>query len=189
MTKKQIISWLKIQREEALAKTECQKNQALEDYSAMLCEKVGLKEVADKCYSLLNAADDLIVNWHKENKEYIGESSCYYGSVRSKISSFISSPKAAYDSLKTYEIPCNSEAQRKIARRFSALHSEVEKTYDTVILNVQRLKNAKLAMEYLKELGFDLSTLLAEDTTPTETALSVPVDTRYLLLGGSHNEN
>ena len=46
-----------------------------------------------------------------------------------------------------------------------------------MILNVQRLKDAKLGMEYLKALGFDLTDLLAQDTAPVETALAVPIDT------------
>ena len=31
--------------------------------------------------------------------------------------------------------------------------------------------------------------LLAQDTAPVETALAVPIDTRYLMLGGAPNED
>jgi hypothetical protein len=50
------------------------------------------------------------------------------------------------------------------------------------------MKNAKLAMEYLKNLGFDLSELVKADENPVTTALSVEVDTRFLFIGGKKNE-
>lgn len=57
-----------------------------------------------------------------------------------------------------------------------------------VIANVSNMKNAKLAMEYLKNLGFDLSELVKADENPVTTALSVEVDTRFLFIGGKKNE-
>lgn len=60
--------------------------------------------------------------------------------------------------------------------------------YRNVIANVSNMKNAKLAMEYLKSLGFDLSDLVKADENPVTTALSVEVDTRFLFIGGKKNE-
>lgn len=60
--------------------------------------------------------------------------------------------------------------------------------YRNVIANVSNMKNAKLAMEYLKNLGFDLSELVKADENPVTTALSVEVDTRFLFIGGKKNE-
>lgn len=55
-------------------------------------------------------------------------------------------------------------------------------------VELEEAKNAKLAMEYLKNLGFDLSELVKADENPVTTALSVEVDTRFLFIGGKKNE-
>lgn len=55
-------------------------------------------------------------------------------------------------------------------------------------VELEEAKNAKLAMEYLKSLGFDLSDLVKADENPVTTALSVEVDTRFLFIGGKKNE-
>ena len=49
-------------------------------------------------------------------------------------------------------------------------------------MNLKNLANAKLGMEYLEGLGFDLSEMLSSQDKPVETALAVPVNTNLLLL-------
>lgn len=52
------------------------------------------------------------------------------------------------------------------------------------IANVESMKNAKTAVEYLEKLGFDLSALIEADNHPVTTALTVEVDTKFLFIGG-----
>lgn len=66
--------------------------------------------------------------------------------------------------------------------------SGIKSNYANVIANVQNMKNAKLAMEYLTGLGFDLTSLIEEDKNPVTTALAVEVDTRFLFIGGKKDE-
>lgn len=61
---------------------------------------------------------------------------------------------------------------------------EIEKNYINVIANVESMKNAKTAVEYLEKLGFDLSALIEADNHPVTTALTVEVDTKFLFIGG-----
>ena len=91
--------------------------------------------------------------------------------------------------MKSREFDEDAKPRVAFRRQFDTLRNEVGKNYDNVILNVQQLKDAKLGMEYLKALGFDLTDLLAQEAAPVETALAVPIDTRYLMLGGKANEN
>lgn len=65
---------------------------------------------------------------------------------------------------------------------------EAKREEAIVIANVQNMKNAKLAMEYLTGLGFDLTSLIEEDKNPVTTALAVEVDTRFLFIGGKKDE-
>lgn len=60
-----------------------------------------------------------------------------------------------------------------------------------VALNVNALANAKLGLEYLSGLGFDLSGLIAEQEQPVEKALAVPINTSFLLIMPKevHNES
>jgi hypothetical protein len=58
------------------------------------------------------------------------------------------------------------------------MRTEVNAQYDNVEQNVKRLKAPK-AVEYLAELGFDVSSLNEEKT---ENFLAVPVEIKYLLI-------
>ena len=78
----------------------------------------------------------------------------------------------------------NSETLSNLKSKREDTMREVNKNYINVIANVKNIKNAKAAVEYLKELGFDLSVLLNADSNPVSTALSVEVDTKYLFIGG-----
>ena len=77
---------------------------------------------------------------------------------------------------------------KSIIARKNDLISGIKSNYTNVIANVQNMKNAKLAMEYLTGLGFDLTSLIEEDKNPVTTALAVEVDTRFLFIGGKKDE-
>lgn len=81
-----------------------------------------------------------------------------------------------------------TEIRKGIKARKNEMIKGITDNYRNVIANVSNMKNAKLAMEYLKNLGFDLSELVKADENPVTTALSVEVDTRFLFIGGKKNE-
>lgn len=84
-----------------------------------------------------------------------------------------------------------AQVDRDLKKRFSDIRREVENTYYNVALNVNALANAKLGLEYLSGLGFDLSGLIAEQEQPVEKALAVPINTSFLLIMPKevHNES
>ena len=78
----------------------------------------------------------------------------------------------------------NTDALRQLKIKRSETLREIEKNYTNVIANVESMKNAKTAVEYLEKLGFDLSALIEADNHPVTTALTVEVDTKFLFIGG-----
>ena len=167
MTKRQIIKWLESQSEKALAEVETQSEKALNTYYAERTES--LKE--------------------KVKAEYPGvDTLCgYYGSISYKLANMSSQAEIRSCLLKEFE-DGRTEIRKGIKARKNEMIKGITDNYRNVIANVSNMKNAKLAMEYLKNLGFDLSELVKADENPVTTALSVEVDTRFLFIGGKKNE-
>lgn len=85
-------------------------------------------------------------------------------------------------------IECDFEDVTPDKKRLSddknKVRDEIKRNYRNVIANVQSLKTAKLACEYLESLGFDVSKISEKEEC---TALAVEVDTRYLFVPGVNN--
>lgn len=54
--------------------------------------------------------------------------------------------------------------------------NEIKKSYAALLANVTAMPTAKAALEYLQDLGLDISDLLAQDQKQACTALMTPVD-------------
>lgn len=158
MTKRQIIKWLESQSEKALAEVETQSEKALNTYYAVKAEYPGVDTLCG-----------------------------YYGSISYKLANMSSQAEIRSCLLKEFE-DGRTEIRKGIKARKNEMIKGITDNYRNVIANVNNMKNAKLAMEYLKNLGFDLSDLVKADENPVTTALSVEVDTRFLFIGGKKNE-
>lgn len=179
MTKRQIIKWLESQSEKALAEVETQSEKALNTYYAERNERIGLEDTATSIAALMQQAYSLTESFKEKVKaEYPGvDTLCgYYGSISYKLGNMSSQAEIRSCLLKEFEDGRNE------------MIKGITDNYRNVIANVSNMKNAKLAMEYLKSLGFDLSDLVKADENPVTTALSVEVDTRFLFIGGKKNE-
>lgn len=175
MTKRQIIKWLESQSEKALAEVETQSEKALNTYYAERNERIGLEDTATSIAALMQQAYSLTESFKEKVKaEYPGvDTLCgYYGSISYKLGNMSS----------------QAEIRKGIKARKNEMIKGITDNYRNVIANVSNMKNAKLAMEYLKSLGFDLSDLVKADENPVTTALSVEVDTRFLFIGVKKNE-
>jgi hypothetical protein len=76
-------------------------------------------------------------------------------------------------------------ALRTVERNKTAQHvDKIRSEYTVLQENVKSFKDAKAALVYLEELGFDLTTLHALEAQPT-TALAKQIDTSLLLIGKS----
>jgi hypothetical protein len=172
---------LESQSEKALAEVETQSEKALNTYYAERNEKIGLDATATAISALMQQAYSLT--------EYPGtDTLCgYYGSISYKLANMSSQAEIRSCLLKEFE-DGRTEIRKGIKARKNEMIKGITDNYRNVIANVSNMKNAKLAMEYLKNLGFDLSDLVKADENPVTTALSVEVDTRFLFIGGKKHE-
>jgi hypothetical protein len=181
---------LESQSEKALAEVETQSEKALNTYYADRNEKIGLDVTATAISALMQQAYSLTESFKEKVKsEYPGtDTLCgYYGSISYKLANMSSQAEIRSCLLKEFE-DGRTEIRKGIKVRKNEMIKGITDNYRNVIANVSNMKNAKLAMEYLKNLGFDLSDLVKADENPVTTALSVEVDTRFLFIGGKKNE-
>lgn len=174
MTKKILLKWLEARKAEALAQVDTQETAAK---TALLAEKLDRTKFAEMVAYVeprLTEVYNYMMDWHKKNEELAGPLSMSWGTILYSIHNVLL-----------------ARVDRDLKKRFSDIRREVEKTYYNVALNVNALANAKLGLEYLSTLGFDLSGLIAEQERPVETALAVPINTSFLLimLKEVHNES
>lgn len=189
MTKRQIIKWLELQRSNALAEVETQSTNALDKYYAERNEKIGLDDTAAQIVDFIQQALKRIESFEEGVKSEYPEIEIrygYYGTATYKLIG-LSSITDVLESLLREIDDSNTPAVTSILKRKSEVIEKIRDNYYNVIANVRNMKNAKLAIEYLKTLGFDLSDLIKANETPLVPALSI-VDTRFLFVGGNKNE-
>ena len=181
------VKWLESQSEKALAEVETQSEKALNTYYAERNEKIGLDATATAISALMQQAYSLTESFKEKVKaEYPGvDTLCgYYGSISYKLANMSSQAEIRSCLLKEFE-DGRTEIRKGIKARKNEMIKGITDNYRNVIANVSNMKNAKLAMEYLKNLGCEL---VKADENPVTTALSVEVDTRFLFIGGKKNE-
>lgn len=190
MTKRQLIKWLEAKREEAIGEVCSQATDTLNTYYTDRNTKIELEETASEIANLMKQASDKVDAFKAKVKASYPDadiSGGYYGSVTYKLNNLISKYEIRDGLLKEFEDKRTPLVESIIARK-NDLISGIKSNYANVIANVQNMKNAKLAMEYLTGLGFDLTSLIEEDKNPVTTALAVEVDTRFLFIGGKKDE-
>lgn len=190
MTKRQLIKWLEAKREEAIGEVCSQATDTLNTYYTDRNTKIELEETASEIANLMKQASDKVDAFKAKVKASYPDadiSGGYYGSVTYKLNNLISKYEIRDGLLKEFEDK-RTPLVKSIITRKNDLISGIKSNYANVIANVQNMKNAKLAMEYLTGLGFDLTSLIEEDKNPVTTALAVEVDTRFLFIGGKKDE-
>lgn len=190
MTKRQLIKWLEAKSEEAIGEVCSQATDTLNTYYTDRNTKIELEETASEIANLMKQASDKVDAFKAKVKASYPDadiSGGYYGSVTYKLNNLISKYEIRDGLLKEFEDKQTPLVKSIIARK-NDLISGIKSNYANVIANVQNMKNAKLAMEYLTGLGFDLTSLIEEDKNPVTTALAVEVDTRFLFIGGKKDE-
>lgn len=190
MTKRQLIKWLEGKRDESIGEVCSQATDTLNTYYTDRNAKIELEETASEIADLMKQASDKVDAFRAKVKaSYPDADICggYYGSVTYKLNNLISKYEIRDGLLKEFE-DMRTPLVKSIIARKNELISGIKSNYTNVIANVQNMKNAKLAMEYLTGLGFDLTSLIEEDKNPVTTALAVEVDTRFLFIGGKKDE-
>lgn len=187
MTKTQLKKWLEGKMDEALREVSNQYSEAVSKYEEKRNTDIELDKTAKEIADLLSEADNKIESFLEKMGAIKGIEvhRGYYGSIKSRISSYCTTEQCRAGLLN--EFSDRTKVRTSLSDKKSNMESEIKKNYINVIANVQNMKNAKAAVEYLQELGFDLSELIEADEHPVTTALSVPVDETYLFIGGAVN--
>lgn len=190
MTKRQLIKWLEAKREEAIGEVCSQATDTLNTYYTDRNTKIELDETASEIANLMKQASDKVDAFRAKVKAFYPDADItrgYYGSVTCKLNNLFSKYEIRDGLLKEFE-DMQTPLVKSIIVRKNDLISGIKSNYANVIVNVQNMKNTKMAMEYLTGLGFDLTSLIEEDRNPVTTALAVEVDTRFLFIGGKKDE-
>lgn len=187
MTKVILPKWVDQQKAKAIAAVDAQERAAQEAFAEEKYKTTNLEELAAEIEPLLVTAYNKVEAWRKKNMDLLGGERMFCNSIRCKLQPLVAASIPLIDVMKRNEF-AETQADRDLRSRFSRLRMQVEKAYENVRLNVNSLANAKLGMEYLAGLGFDLTDLKASDEKPVETALSVPINTAFLLLGRAKEE-
>jgi len=182
MTKRDILKFLERKQNE-------KKNAIYAEYVALRKQllqnaysTLGLPTLVGKVQPLLAEACRLWDEWEKEheNLDYITFHHSYY-TLTGLVNSYTTSEDATFNKIVEEDISVEPVEVKNAYADYKIQRDCVNNTFHTVISTVQEMKNAKQAAIYLKELGFDLS----EMNNPAEqvqTALMVPVDTRFLFV-------
>ena len=181
MTKRQLVKWLEAKQSDAKAEAFIQYATAEKAYFAQRDEALKINETVDEVFRLISEADTVANRWKEalEKVEGIDTTSGWYISLTTKLSDL-----SDKENIRMYIMTDGTDALRQLKAKRSETLREIEKNYTNVIANVESMKNAKTAVEYLEKLGFDLSALIEADNHPVTTALTVEVDTKFLFIGG-----
>ena len=180
MTKRDLIKFLeRKQREKQMSITH--EYQVLrEEILQRTYAEIGLTALAEKMQTILEEASNLWKSWMQkhENTDWIQVNSNYY-SIIAVLNGCAHDNNAMFKRLTGNELRVNPAEIELADKEYVKQQHCVNNTFIAVITTVQQMKNAKQAVVYLKELGFDLSEL--ENIKPdAKTALMVQIDTRYL---------
>lgn len=181
MTKKQLVRFLEGKQAEVTKNAKNAYEEALQNHKVQMELDMKMDVTAKNIAMLISQADDMLDNWLRyinETPELEIETVNHYNCLKTKLSDLV------FDSnIKTYmyrHIRDVSKRKSQLEKRYRQVETGIICNYSSVIANVQQLKDAKLGVQYLTELGFDLTELLKEDKHPMTTALSVDVDTSFL---------
>ena len=181
MTKKQLLKWLDARKNEALLKVSAEEVEAKKALKSWKLEATHFGELIAEIGPKLNEVYDRMESWHKENEDLCGREYNAYNTLRYRLGPLVSGSTTLEAILAETEFR-DTHHNTELNRKYMQMRTEVERTYINVAANVSGFANAKLGMEYLESLGFDLSELKAQDEKPVETALAVPINTQFLLL-------
>lgn len=178
MTKRELVKWLEDKKEEALSNVSDQYQEAVKAHDAALYTIIGLEDVSRAIEEHLSAAYKTYTEWINNNEDHIKRIYSGYS-----VGGMIEKTLNYNGGVPCMMIECDFEDVTPDKKRLSddknKVRDEIKRNYRNVIANVQSLKTAKLAYEYLESLGFDVSKISEKEEC---TALAVEVDTRYLFV-------
>lgn len=180
MNKRDLIKWLEIKREEAIQNADEQYQHAYRKHKERLYMTLELEKTAENIECHIKNAYEVYAKWREKHKDDTKISSYYRGSIGRFLEETLNGK--VYERMKGYDIDDDTDENKLLSTKRRNTVNEINRNYDNLIINVKSLKTAKLACDYLKGIGFDVSNMeLKEDAC---TALSTPIDTKYLFVQG-----
>lgn len=186
MTKKELLKWIDQQEEAVLSELNEKRSEALNLCREKIIKEIGLDIIASEIQKKFTEIEEMLTTWEDSLEKGIVRPHEYWGTIYRDIHAYSNGPTATKNIILSNDIQIGeSKAYKAIRKKYDDLGQKVRHEYATVYVNVQGLKNAKLGIEYLESLGFDLTELKEADAKPVTTALSVPINTDYLFIGGT----
>lgn len=183
MTKKQLIKYLEQKQKETLSMCREQFDKLACEYQSEFEKKIELEKYASEISKAIANLEKQYYIFVK-NVEHICEENknfnvgFYHG--YSSIPGFLgnwNTKSQVMDNL-LHNMRDKSASKLKIEDdRIKALDA-IKSEYSKLICNVQAMKNAKQAIDYLQSLGFEIDEPKNEDIT----ALATPIDTKWLFI-------
>lgn len=181
MTKREIVKWLESQRE-------LKWQEAMKDYDLKKAERkakfekiirldemtIELSQRLDRVHELCDEFETLMCG--NPDVYYHGQ---YYGGINSRLHSLIG--EAVVRQMILNSVSDQSDERKAIEDQWTRDKASIKVNFDKVIAHVRAMSTAKKAIEYLKELGFNVNELQVV-TEPETLAIVAPVDTSYLFL-------
>lgn len=181
MTKKRIIGWVEEQKNKRVGACNKEYYKAKERLMDEILEDMGTDDTAKKIAFHIQEIKILLSEWGQKLGDR-GKLCACWASFAQRLDN-ADTPDEVKDVLKNRDIEFTDPRFDQLYNTCYETIKNIKTNYDNVVFNLQKLKNAKVCLEYLQELGFDLSELKKEDEEPVETALSTPVDVKFLFLG------
>lgn len=180
MTKRDLVKWLESKEREALKNAEQQYQEAMKLHNEQLYEKIELKKISDEVEGHLEAACKAYEAWEQKHGETVRIISGYSYGIGCTIKSILNRNGGVFKAMIDYDIADKTPENQKILDKIRTIRQEIHRNYENLILNVKNMKNAKLACEYLKEIGFDVSDIEVKEEMCT--SLAANIDTTYLFI-------
>lgn len=187
MTKRDLVKWLESKEQEALNNAEQQYQEAMKLYNEQLYEKIELRKISDEVEGHLEAACKAYEAWEQKHGETVRIINGYGCGIGCTIKSTLNRNGGVFKTMIDCDIADKTPEKQKILDKIRTIRKEIKRNYENLIFNVKNMKNAKLACEYLKEIGFDVSNIEAKEEVCT--SLVANIDTTYLFIQPVKDEN
>lgn len=180
LSKKDVSTYVERMQENVEKKVKEEYESACTAEKNRIIDESGMRDNIKRMQRLMNQLvkengelNAIINNTHGLNYQKYG-----YDGVTRKLSEIENVEKAV---LKYMEY--DSTELLRLKKKYEEIIHNVKANYTAVLAEVKNKTNAKRAVEYLKELGFDVSAL--EQMQNTE--IMVQLDKRYLFVGGNQD--
>lgn len=179
LTKKEVINWIERVEQKALSSVRKKYNDAVVAEENRILKESGAQDILDSCARIISQAvaeNERLNTLVAESKNIRYEKNAYFGLSRQLADA--QEVKSAFTRYANFE----SKELTRLKKSHEETERNVRANYAAVREAIKNKSNARRCLEYLKEVGFDVSDL--EKLECTEIA--VAVDKRYLFVCGEN---